>query len=241
MKYSIIIPARYKSTRLPGKPLVSICDKPMIIRTWEQCIKVVDSKYVYVATEDERVEKVCLDYGIQVIMTSDKCLTGTDRVAECATQLDSDLFINVQGDEPLFNPGDIKLLIDEAQKSPDIVLNGYCSLNSEEQYNSRQIPKVVFDISGKLLYMSRGPIPSNKEGTFKYGWRQVCAYSFPRKALSLFAQQEQKSPLERVEDIEILRFLELGIKIRMIEMSNDSIPVDNPEDIKKVEEIIYSN
>lgn len=241
MKYSIVIPARYKSTRLPGKPLSLICGKPMIVHTWEQCVKAVDPNLVYVATEDERVSKVCIEHDIQVIMTSDKCLTGTDRVAECAKQLDSDVFINVQGDEPLFNPDDIKVLVDEALKNPDVVLNGYCQFNSEEEYNSTQVPKVVFDISGRLLYMSRGPIPSNKEGSFQHGWRQICAYSFPRKALSVFAQQELKTPLEAIEDIEILRFLELGIEVRMVEMSDASISVDNPEDIIKVEKRFSSN
>ncbi len=236
MTYSIIIPARYQSTRLPGKPLVSIGGKPMIVRTWEQCVQASPPETVYVATDDQRVEQACREHGIQVLMTSDSCLTGTDRVAECAGQLDSDIFINVQGDEPLFSPGDIKALIQAAQEQPETVINGYCPLNSEEPYNSRQVPKVVFDQKERLLYMSRGPIPSSKKGAFQAGWRQICAYSFPRRALEAFSERGEKTPLEALEDIEILRFLEMGIPVQMIPMSDVSIPVDHPEDVKKVEQ-----
>lgn len=235
MNYSLIIPARYDSSRLPGKPLVLIEGRPIIVRTWQQCIKACDPALIYVATDDERVEGVCREHGIQVLITSSECLTGTDRIAECAQQLDADLFIDVQGDEPVFNPEDISSLISAAKRWPGTVINGYCDLKTDEEYYSTQVPKVVFTESGRLIYMSRGTIPGNIAGKRIKGWRQVCAYSFPREALMRFAEQKNKTPLEAIEDIEILRFLELGFEVKMIRMSDESIPVDYPEDVDKVE------
>lgn len=241
MNYSVIIPARYQSSRLPGKPLVNIAGKPMIIRTWEQCLKATDRDRVYVATDDERVAQVCRDAGAQVLMTSEDCLTGTDRVAECMDQLDSEVFINVQGDEPLFNPKDIQRLIQSVGENPDVVHNGYCEITDPEDYLSPHVPKVVFSTKGDLLYMSRSPIPGSKSGEFTVAWRQICAYSFPRKALEAFSQAGQKTPLEHSEDIEILRFVELGFPVRMILMSDESIPVDNSADVSKVEKQIRNS
>ena len=238
MNYSIIIPARYESTRLPGKPLVDIAGTPMIIRTWQQSAKAASPENIYVATDDERVESVCKAHGVQVIMTSVDCLTGTDRVAECASVLDSDVFINVQGDEPIFNPDDIRNLIHAAEKSPDSIINGFAPITTEEEYRSPHVPKVVVSESGNLLYMSRAPIPGNKKHKFISGWRQICAYSFPRAALQAFANFQGRTQLEEMEDIEILRFLELGFSVQMIEMSDGSIPVDNPEDVAKVESLL---
>ena len=238
MKYSVIIPARYESSRLPGKPLVKLEGKAMILRTHEQCTAACDPERVFVATDDSRVQSVCVANGVQVIMTSPDCATGTDRVAECATHLDSDVFINVQGDEPLFSPQDIRNIITAAREQPETIFNGYCPLRSEEQYRSTGVPKVVVRSDGRLLYMSRAPIPTDKKGAFARGWRQICAYAFPRKALEAFAASTSKTPLEQIEDIEILRFIELGFEVQMIEMSDGSVPVDNPDDVAIVERII---
>jgi 3-deoxy-manno-octulosonate cytidylyltransferase (CMP-KDO synthetase) len=238
MDYCVIIPARYQSTRLPGKPLIELCGLPMVIRTYRQCIKACPSDKVYVATEDDRIREVCEVNGIQVIMTSKGCLTGTDRLAECAQYLDADVFINVQGDEPLFNPKDLELLISNLEKYPGEILNGYCEIGEEELFRSGSIPKVVFRPDGRLLYMSRAAIPSNKQHSFEKAWRQVCAYAFPREALKDFSTVSEKTSLESIEDIEILRFLELGWDVRMVELSNESIAVDNPDDILRVEAAI---
>ncbi|QOR65475.1 3-deoxy-manno-octulosonate cytidylyltransferase [Cytobacillus suaedae] len=238
MNYCVIIPARYKSTRLPGKPLVELGGIPMIIRTYQQCIKACPADKVYVATEDERIRETCESNGIQVIMTSSSCLTGTDRIAECTKYIDADVYINVQGDEPLFNPKDLEKLIDYVGKYPGEILNGYCEINDEVIFRSGSVPKVVFRPDGRLLFMSRSPFPSNKEHSFEKAWRQVCAYAFPKEALEDFSSVSEKTRLESIEDIEILRFLELGWDVRMIELSSDSIAVDNPEDVHKVEEAI---
>lgn len=238
MNYCVIIPARYQSSRLPGKPLVKLCGIPMIVRTYNQVIKACSSERVYVATDDERIQEVCDRYGIQVIMTSSDCLTGTDRLAECAEIIDADIFINVQGDEPLLNPEDLKLMISYIEKYPGEILNGYCEINNEELFRSGSTPKVVFRPDGRLLYMSRAHIPSNKKHGFEKAWRQVCVYAFPRESLKEFSSVPDKTQLESIEDIEILRFLELDWEVRMIKLSSESIAVDNSEDVQKVEAVI---
>ena len=235
MKYAIIIPARYASSRLPGKPLVEIAGKPMILRTFEQCAKAVDRQLIYVATDDERIAAICDANDINTVLTSEDCLTGTDRVAEAVEKLDVDIALNVQGDEPLFNPDDIKTLLREAKASPDAVINGYCEIDSEEQFRSPSVPKVVFRPDGRLLYMSRNAIPTTKDHGFRKAWRQVCAYAFPASALKKFSSVSRKAALEEIEDIEILRFLELGLDVRMIPMSRESIAVDHPEDVFRIE------
>jgi len=234
MSYIVIIPARYKSTRFPGKPLTPILGKSMLLRTYEQCIKAVDAKLVYVATEDQRIVDHCISFGIQVVLTSDECLTGTDRIAEVATKIKADYYINVQGDEPLFNPDDIVKISNLLDTYPGEILNGYTAITDQKQYRSISVPKVVFRPNGKLLYMSRSAIPGNKTSTFVKAWRQVCIYAFPYEALVAFAACKVKTELEAEEDIEILRFLELDYEVRMIELSSESIAVDNPEDVGEV-------
>ena len=233
MNFLLVIPARYQSKRLPGKPLVKIGGLPMIVRTYKQCNKVVSKDKIIVATDSLKIKKVCDEYKIKSLITSSKCLTGTDRVAEVAKKIKCNFYINVQGDEPFFNPNDLKMLIKEAKKKSNEIINGYTEITDKKLFFSSSIPKVVFDKKGYLLYMSRGPIPSNKALEFKKAWRQVCAYSFPRKALFDFSKTKKKTPMESFEDIEILRFIEQGYKVKMIKMSNKSLAVDNKEDLEK--------
>ena len=232
MNYIIVIPARYKSKRLPGKPLANIGGLPMIVRTYNQCKKVVDANKIVVATDSLKIKKICDKYNIRSIITSDKCLTGTDRVAEVAKKINCNFYINVQGDEPFFNPQDLKKLIKEAIKNPKEIINGYTEIKDKKLFFNSSIPKLIFDQNSYLLYMSRGPIPSNKKYNFEKAWRQVCAYSFPKKMLEAFSKIKKKTPIESIEDIEILRFLEQGYKVKMIKMSNKSLAVDNKEDLK---------
>jgi 3-deoxy-manno-octulosonate cytidylyltransferase (CMP-KDO synthetase) len=240
MRYIVVIPARFQSGRLPGKPLVNLCGVPMIVRTYRQCIKVVPAELVYVATDNDNIRAVCEKQGIRVVMTASNCLTGTDRVAEVAQKIEADTYINVQGDEPVFNPDDLSALIKAATAHPQDVINGYCSIRDEEMFRSSSVPKVVMRPDGRLLYMSRAPIPTNKRFGFEKGWRQVCAYAFPKSALEAFASTTSKTELETIEDIEILRFLELGWDVRMVPMSDVSVAVDNPEDVIRAEAAIRS-
>lgn len=236
MDFILVIPARYESSRLPGKPLIDLLGQSVLERTYNQCLKAVEPCKIVVATDDERIKAHCKDKNMMVVMTSSDCLTGTDRVAEVAEQIHADYYINVQGDEPLMNPQDILDTIKAIGKYNGDIINGYAQITQETQYTSVSIPKVVFRPDGRLLYMSRAPIPSNKSGNFKTAWRQICIYAFTKSALQAFIAENRKSPLEAEEDIEILRFLELGYEVRMIPLSAESIAVDVPEDIERVKE-----
>ena len=234
MKSIIVIPARMQSSRLPGKPLIDILGQSLIQRTYKQCIKAFPKERVLVATDDEDIQSHCQEFDMQVVMTSKNCLTGTDRVAEVAEKIEADYYINVQGDEPLMNPQDILDTEKAIHKHKGEVINGYAEVLEEELYSSLTIPKLVFRPDGRLLYMSRNPIPGNKEGKFVKSWRQICVYAYPKSALKDFVSYGRKTPLEAMEDLEILRFLELGYEVRMIPLSADSIAVDVPEDVEKV-------
>ncbi len=236
--FLIVIPARYKSKRLPGKPLIKIKGIPMIVRTYNQCKKATKESNIVVATDSELIKKVCIQNQIKVLITSKRCLTGTDRVAEVAKKIKKKFYINVQGDEPICNPSDIKKIIKYARKNPESVINGYTKILNKELYHSSNIPKVVFGEDSNLLYASRAPIPSNKKKAFIKSWRQVCIYSFPYRSLKKFSSIKNKTSLELIEDIEINRFIESGIKVKMLKMSNKSISVDTVKDLGRVKKII---
>lgn len=235
--FIVVIPARLESTRLPRKPLIEIKGVSMIERTYLQCIQAVDPKEVYVATDSEEIEKHCREKGIQVIMTSKEALTGTDRVYEVSKIIEAKYYVNVQGDEPVCNPKDLMKVISGIDYTKERILNGYTEIKNEIEFTSQSVPKVVVSPVNKLLYMSRAPIPGNKLGIFVKGWRQVCIYAFPLNALRDFSSVS-KTPLEEQEDIEILRFLELGYEVEMLKLSDQSIPVDLPEDLEKVERFL---
>jgi len=234
MDIKIVIPSRYKSSRFPGKSLVDLRGKSLIERVWERCCMAIPEKDVFVATEDEIIRKHCEEKGIQVIMTTDKCLTGTDRVYEVSLNLDADLIINVQGDEPLISPNDIIKIINAYCEDPGTVYCGMCPVLSEEDFRSSSVPKVVTKDNNELLYMSRAPIPTDKNLGFINSMKQVCIYAFPKDALRDFGNSKNKSRLEQIEDIEILRFFELGYSIKMVEVSQSSIAIDYPKDVDRV-------
>ena len=241
MKTVLVIPARYKSTRLPGKPLIDIEGKSMLQRVYEQCLKAFPPDLIYVATDDQKIIEHCNLNQMNVVLTSTDCLTGTDRIAEFSKIIDADYFINVQGDEPLIDPEDILKIKNEIANNQGKILNGYCAITTEENFKSVGIPKVVFREDKRLLYMSRSGIPGNKNSKFNLGFRQVCVYAFPKNALNDFSKIKSKTLFEKEEDIEILRFLEIGYEVQMIELSNSSIPVDYPEDVIKVVKQLNKN
>lgn len=233
----IIIPARFKSSRFPGKPLANILGKPLILHVVEVCVKVLGKEAVYVATEDNRIKKLVETAGYNVVMTSEFPQTGTDRLAEAAEKIPANIYINVQGDEPMVDPKDIAKIIEAKKIDPERVINGYAKLGQNEDPNSLNIPKVVFTESGQMAYMSRRLLPASKDLTNvpKYYYKQVCIYGFSKKDLIEYARFSRKSQLEAYEDIEILRYLDIGIPVKMVEMSGGSLAVDEPDDIKKVE------
>ena len=213
----------------------------MIQRTWLQCTRAVDADKIVVATDDSRIKDHCESFGARAIITAKQCPTGTDRIASLLEDFDEDYFINVQGDEPIMNPEDLNYAIEVTKTGEHDVINGYAPIEDENSFFSSAVPKVVFSDNGNLLYMSRAPIPGSKQGKFQSAWRQICIYGFSRKALKSYRQYGGKAKLESIEDVEILRFLEIGIPVKMIPMSTKSIPVDYPEDIVKVEEVIYNS
>jgi len=237
MRAVVVIPARYKSSRFPGKPLVKLLGRPMIQWVAELSACAVGIENVYVATDDERIEQAVIKMGYQVEMTSNFCLTGTDRLVEVAAKVKADIYINVQGDEPLVNPKDIQKVIDAKVKTPNEVINGYSIIGSNEDPENMNIPKVIFTEDKRLVYMSRQALPGFKDNknTPKEYYKQVCIYAFSQQELFEYGQFGRKSTLEYSEDIEIIRFLEWGRAIRMIQTKPGSLAVDIPEDVPKVE------
>ena len=240
MKTVIIIPARYKSTRFPGKPLTPILGKPMILWVAELCVEVLPAEFVYIATEDFQIKEIVEKAGFNVVMTSNKCLTGTDRIAEAANQIEADIYINVQGDEPLLNPTDILSIIEAKKKYPNEVINGYCKIGDNEEPESVNIPKVIFNEDQQMVYMSRSLVPGTKTKDLvpPHYYKQVCIYAFNKQELIDYAEFGRKGTLEFYEDIEILRFLDIGENIRVVETKSVSLAVDVLEDVLRVEEEI---
>jgi len=239
--YAVVIPARYQSSRFPGKPLVDLCGKPMIQHVWERCCEAVGATKVYVATDSDKIDEVVKDFGGAVIRTSSNCLTGTDRLAEANQTLDCDFIINVQGDEPLICPNDINTIVNAYLEGDGSVVNAMCEITDEREFNSLTVPKVVCDQSGKLLYMSRAGIPLTKDGEFKFAHKQVCIYAFSKQHLEFFLSQQKKTPLESVEDIEILRFLESEYPVQMIKVNSGSMAIDILEDVERVVNALQEN
>ena len=240
MRTCIIIPARYRSTRFPGKPLALLLGKPMIVWVAELSARAVGKSNVYIATEDDRIKSEIKKFGFNVVMTSDKALTGTDRVAEVSNQINSDVYLNVQGDEPLVMPEDIIKIRDAKLLNMDMIVNGFTWVSNDENPENINLPKLVTNEKNELIYMSRLAVPGFKQNKFKppkYK-KQVCIYAFTKNELEAFHSFGRKSNLEKSEDIEILRFFELKKKILMVETNSISLAVDVPEDIPKAEEAL---
>lgn len=239
MKIIGVIPARYKSSRFPGKPLTDICGKPMIWWVYQQAKKVEEFDHVYVATDDERIEAACKEYGLEVIMTSDKHETGSDRVAEVATKVDGDLFVNIQGDEPVIKPEMIKQVISIFTEDESVYFGSLKKeITDEDEIRATSTVKVVTDYKGDALYFSRSVIPSNlKDGKLARVFRHVGIYAYKKDFLLKFSAMEQ-TELELGEGIEPLRAMENGYKMRLKETEYSSIGVDLPEHIALVEKVI---
>ena len=230
----IVIPARFHSTRLPGKPLIDISGKPMIVRTAEQCLEVASREQVIVATDDLRIAEVCRASGIGVEMTDSAHLTGSDRVAEVARRHSPKTVVNVQGDEPVFNPQDILTILEASREDNTKTFIGYCDLSEEEWQDSKNI-KLTFGLNNQLLYIGRAQVPGSHSGTFHFGYRQVCIYVYSPSTLERFASVQARTPLEEIEDNEVVRFLELGMPVEVVKLSDKSISVDRPQDVDRVE------
>jgi 3-deoxy-manno-octulosonate cytidylyltransferase (CMP-KDO synthetase) len=234
-----VIPARYGAQRFPGKPLAMIAGKPLIQRVYEQAAKAAQIDKVIVATEDERVVKAVKAFGGEVVMTSPSCATGADRVAEVARQQESEFVVNIQGDEPLMRPEMIDQLVAGLRNDGACVMATLARrIEAERDLQNPNVVKVVFARNGNALYFSRHPIPFVRDsGTAAKHYKHLGIYAYRREFLLKFVQIPQ-SELEKAEKLEQLRALENGFAIKVLVTPHDSVGVDIPEDIQRVEEIL---
>lgn len=242
MKIIGVIPARYQSSRFPGKPLADICGYPMIWWVYQQCKKVEDFDEVYVATDDQKIFNTCKKLGVEAIMTSDTHRTGTDRIGEVARKIPADLIVNIQGDEPLLEPATIKAAITPFYTNPDLtVSNLMTKIKDPIDAVNFTVPKVITNMDGIGIYLTRAAAPYPK-GSLDYAYyKQVCVYGFKPDALQFYCDYGMrygKAKVEAVEDIEILRFIENGYKVQYIEVDSETIAVDTPNDLEKVRSAI---
>ena len=236
MKQVIVIPARMKGTRLPGKPLIKILNKTMIQHVWNRCVQAMPKSNVYIATEDEIILNYCNENKINCIMTG-PAETAIDRIKLFSEVIKSDSYITVQGDEPIVNINDIRTLIKYNQKYPDRVVFGKTKAN-EEEFKDYSKAKVVCDLKGRLLYSSRAGIPLNNKGKFVSAEKAIWLYAFNKSALNKYFEYFGKTKLDLLENNEIIRFLEINVPVYCIDMIGDSWAVDEKKDIKIVESLL---
>lgn len=235
-----IIPARWGSTRFPGKPLHGIAGKPLIRHVWERCVEAQSFDQVIVATEDMRIAEVAFNFGAEVSITSAEHASGTDRVAEVAGKLKkASIIFNIQGDEPLIDPALLRDLVKRALAGDKIQIITAAIPISEEEAQSEHVVKVVLNRLGDALYFSRNRIPFPRGSPRAPAYKHLGIYGYRRRALLNFVRLPQ-SPLEQSEQLEQLRALEYGMKIRVIVSETGSIGVDTPEDAKAVEQLIFA-
>lgn len=235
-----VIPARYGSTRLPGKPLALINGKFLIQRVWEQACRARVLDELAIATDDERIKKVMEKLGATVYMTSRSCNSGTDRVTEVAKRFEkkAGIILNIQGDEPLIDPETIDVVAIALKKDRRINVASACfPLKNESDIENTNINKVVLDKKGFALYFSKYPIPFKRDGGKKACLKHLGIYGFRRAFLLKFSSWQQ-TPLEQSEKLEQLRILENGFKIKMIISNRDSIGVDEQKDVERVERLL---
>ncbi len=236
-----IIPARYASSRFPGKPLADILGKPMIQWVYEQACQAKLLDEVFIATDDQRIFNAVIQFGGKVVMTSPQAANGTERVAEVAEKLSATFVLNIQGDEPLIEPGIIDQLVMLMRENPEAPVGTLVKRIAElDVLNNPNIPKVVVDKNFYALYFSRSVIPFFRDEKNQHVWlrkskyyQHIGLYIYQREFLIKFVKLPV-SNLERIEQLEQLRVLENGFKIKVGVTETESIGVDVPEDIDRV-------
>jgi 3-deoxy-manno-octulosonate cytidylyltransferase (CMP-KDO synthetase) len=233
-----VIPARFGSTRMEGKPLVKIRGKSMIERVYEQAKKAQSIDELYIATDDERIRREAESFGAKVIMTSREHTCGTDRIAEAIQHLEGEIVVNIQGDEPLIEPTALDAVVKPMIADTSIQIATLITpIGNESEYQNPNIVKVAKDKYNFALYFSRCPIPYSREGDRTGVFKHIGVYAYRRDFLLTFAKMEQ-TRCEKMEKLEQLRPLENGYKIKLVETSYNPISVDVPEDIVKVEKAL---
>lgn len=242
MKIVAIIPCRFSSTRFEGKPLALISGKPMIQQVYERAKKIEKITDIFIATDDQRIFNAVLGFDGNVLMTSSKNRSGTDRVAEAAEKiglLPDDIVINIQGDQPLFNPRSINELIDAFNTGSDFEMGTLAFQTvDEDEINKPKDVKVTFDCNGFALYFSRSPIPFHRNPAARQEiYKHLGIYAYTKQFLSRFHNLPE-GKLEKIEKLEQLRAIEFGHRIKVIITQYDSPEVDFPNDIERIEKAL---
>ena len=240
LKIVALIPARYASTRLPGKALADIDGRPMVEHVYRRAAAAPVVSEVIVATDDLRIARRVAEFGGKVRLTKPTHETGTDRLAEVAATLDCDIVINVQGDEPLVDPAALAELVAPMALDPGIQMTTlFRRIHDASELTNPNVVKVVLDRGGYAMYFSRSAIPYVRDP--RGGWpplyRHIGLYAYRRSALLVLASLEP-TPLERAEALEQLRALEHGIRIKAVETSYESFEVNTPEDLEQVRRLL---
>jgi len=240
-KVIVVIPSRYASTRLPGKPLVPLAGKPMVQHVYERAKRAQTVHRVIVATDDQRIMDAVTAFGGEARMTRSDHRTGTERIAEVAVHEPGDVFVNVQGDEPLIDPVAIDTAVGALLEEPQAQISTVATpIRHAGDIMDPNVVKTVLDFDGNALYFSRAPIPwirdTQQKVHVKY-WKHLGLYVFQREALLEFPTLPQ-GELERIEQLEQLRWLENGWKIRVAEVVHDAVSVDVLEDVARVEKLM---
>lgn len=236
----IVIPARYGSTRFPGKPLVPIAGKSLIQRVCERVSRCERSDGVWVATDDDRIADHVVSFGGDVVLTSPDHRSGTDRIAEAIAKIEKkrktivERIVNVQGDEPLIDPKLVDEILETLESTGCDVATLACPIRNEDEMRERNVVKVVTDLDGNALYFSRAPIPF---GDLSLARRHIGVYGYQKGSLVAFSKLPV-SPLERSESLEQLRLLQNGFTLRVLETNEPHLGVDHPDDVKRVEEAL---
>jgi 3-deoxy-manno-octulosonate cytidylyltransferase (CMP-KDO synthetase) len=235
-----VIPARYASVRLAGKPLVQLAGKPMIQHVWEGAKRAKRLDRLVVATDDKRIQQAVEGFGGEAVMTAPELPSGTDRVWAAAKPTGAELIINIQGDEPLLEPAMVDSLVETMRSNPSAEMGTLrFPMKGSEGYAQKGVVKVVSDLNGWALYFSRSPLPACKEadGTPAVWYKHLGFYAYRRSVLEKFVGWPP-SALEKTEGLEQLRALEHGVKIKVIDSPRDTVAVDTAEDAQRVEKLL---
>jgi 3-deoxy-manno-octulosonate cytidylyltransferase (CMP-KDO synthetase) len=232
-----VIPARFASSRFPGKALVTLKNKPIIQHVWEKSVQAKTLSRVVIATDDQRILEAAIGFGAEAIMTRADHISGTDRVSEAAAAVPCDIVVNIQGDEPLIDPAAIDLAAQALIDDPTLVMSTLKRrITVPSEITNPNCVKVVTGFSGDAIYFSRCPIPYNR-GVNEAYFKHIGLYVY-RKDFLLGYSAMPVGPLERAESLEQLRALENGHRIRVIETQYESLGVDTPEDLERVQQLI---
>jgi 3-deoxy-D-manno-octulosonate cytidylyltransferase len=240
LKKIAVIPARYAATRFPGKLLKLLGGKPVIRRTWENTCSTGLFNDVLVATDHESIREEITAAGGKVVMTRPEHESGSDRIAEAVRQLEADVIVNVQGDEPFMQRQPLSDLLAAFDDPAVQVASLMHAIDEKEQVNNPNVVKVVTDLYSNALYFSRSPIPFNRAGTDFTYHRHIGVYAYRKQALLQFVEWPV-SVLESLEKLEQLRYLEHGVKIRMVNTDFSAIGIDTEEDLLRAEQLLTAN